>query len=163
MLSRCYSRAELERRGYTYVYTFETIKYFLKLTGSIDNYTKLCTIEVDLSHLPLPPRPKYSGAGTIYYIEYDVVLLFGLTELQAMLAWKENVGPFLPLYCVVFFNSVSRALNDEVRPRFYMIQIPRPTAPNLLSTLSNFPPCDHIGPIHLLISHQSKSLCTYPP
>ena len=104
MLSRCYSRAELERRGYTYVYTFETIKYFLKLTGSIDNYTKLCTIEVDLSHLPLPPRPKYSGAGTIYYIEYDVVLLFGLTELQAMLAWKENVGPFLPLYCVVFLT-----------------------------------------------------------
>ena len=61
-------------------------------------------IEVDLSHLPLSPRPKPSGAGIIYRIDYDIVLLFGLTELQAMIAWKENVGPLLPLYCILFFT-----------------------------------------------------------
>jgi hypothetical protein len=74
------------------------------LNRSIDNYTKLCTIEVDLSHLPLSPQSKRSGAGTIYCIDYDIVLLFGLTELQAMLAWKENVGPLSPLYCIVFLT-----------------------------------------------------------
>ena len=92
----------MERRGYTYVYAFETIIYFFKLTGSIDNYTKLCTIEVDLSHLPLSPRTRHSGGGKIYRLDCDIVLLFGLTEFQATFAWKENVGPLLPLYCILF-------------------------------------------------------------
>ena len=135
-----------------YVYAFEAIKYFFKLTGSIDNYTQLCTIEVDLSHIPLSPRPKYSGAGTIYSINYDIVLLFGLTELQAMLTWKENVGPYCH-FITFFFYRLARALSEEVRQRYYTIQIPRPTAPNLVSTLSNFSSCDHIRPIHSLISY----------
>jgi hypothetical protein len=128
------------------------MKYFL--TRGIDNYTKLCTIEVDLSHLPL--RPKYSGGGPIYRLDYDIVLLFGLTELQAMLAWKENVGPschFIAFFFFFFYN-VARALNDGVRQKFYTIQIPLPTAPNSVSTLCNFQPCDHIGPIHRSISYQ---------
>ncbi|PPR01388.1 hypothetical protein CVT24_006226 [Panaeolus cyanescens] len=53
------------------------------------NYTKLCTIEVDLSHLPLQPRTR-PGGGTYYRLDYDIVLLFGLTELKALVAWKEN-------------------------------------------------------------------------
>ena len=73
-----------------YLFGFITTKYHL--IASIDNYTKLCKIEVDLSHLPLSPRPKYSGEGIFYWLKYDVILLFGLTELQAMIAWKENVG-----------------------------------------------------------------------
>jgi len=71
--------------------------------GGIENYTDLCTIQVDLSHLPLSPQPKFSGRGTCYYFEYDIVLLFGLTELQAMVAWKEDVGlPFVLLHLFVF-------------------------------------------------------------
>jgi hypothetical protein len=73
-----------------YLFGFETSKYYL--IASIDNYAKLCTIEADLSHLPLSPRPKYSGEGTCYQVNYDVVLLFGLTEFKAVIAWKENVG-----------------------------------------------------------------------
>jgi hypothetical protein len=71
-----------------------------------ENYTDLCTIEVDLSHIPLSPQAKYSGGGTCYYFEYDIVLLFGLTELRAVVAWKEDVGllfvflhPFLFTEC----------------------------------------------------------------
>jgi hypothetical protein len=66
------------------------MKYYL--IASIDNYTVLCTIETDLSHLPLSPQPKYSGKGNFYKVKYDVVLLFGLTEFKAAVAWKENVG-----------------------------------------------------------------------
>jgi len=74
--------------------------------GGIENYTDLCSIQVDLSHLPLSPLSKYSGRGTCYYFEYDIVLLFGLTELQAVVAWKENVSllfvflrPFVFIEC----------------------------------------------------------------
>jgi hypothetical protein len=70
---------------------FQNDEILLNIT-IIDNYTELCTIEVDLSHLPLSPRPKYSGEGTFYRTEYDIVLLFGLTEFKAAIAWKENVG-----------------------------------------------------------------------
>ena len=55
----------------------------------------LCTLEVDISRLPMSCRRKLSGEGVFYRIDYDIVLLFGLTELKAMLAWKENVSPFL--------------------------------------------------------------------
>ena len=65
-------------------------KYYL--IASIDNYTELCTIEVDLSHLPLSPQPKHSEKGNFYKVRYDIVLLFGLTEFNAAIAWKENVG-----------------------------------------------------------------------
>jgi len=55
-----------------------------------NNYTKLCTIEADLSRVPLSPRPKTTGTGNFYRVDYDIVLLFGTTELQALIAWKEK-------------------------------------------------------------------------
>ncbi|KAH9485815.1 Heat shock 70 kDa protein 12B [Psilocybe cubensis] len=54
------------------------------------NYTKLCTIEIDLSNVPLSPRSKPNSAGVYYRLDYDIVLLFGLTELKAQVAWKEG-------------------------------------------------------------------------
>jgi hypothetical protein len=70
------------------------------LMGSPENYTKLCTIEVNLSHLPLSPQSNLSGEGTFYYLSFDTVLLFGLTELEAVVTWKENVRPLLVLLIV---------------------------------------------------------------
>jgi hypothetical protein len=94
VLPGCRGRAEVERRRYTSVYGYETMKY--DLMGSTENYTELCTIEVDLSHLPLLPRSNVSGE-TFYRLSFDTVLLFGLTELEAVVAWKENVRPLLVL------------------------------------------------------------------
>ena len=59
---------------------------------SEDNYTKLCTIEADFSGVPLLPQPTATGRGTFYRIRYDIILLFGMTELKAQIAWKENVS-----------------------------------------------------------------------
>ena len=56
------------------------------------NYTKLCTIEADLSGVPLLPQPKVAGQGSFYSVDCDIILLFGLTELKAQLAWQENVS-----------------------------------------------------------------------
>jgi len=55
-----------------------------------NNYTMLCTIEVDLSRVPLRPQPKATGYGTFYKVDYDIVLLFGMTEFIAQVAWNEN-------------------------------------------------------------------------
>ena len=57
-----------------------------------DNYTKLCTIEADLSRVPMVPRPKATGKGSFYRVDYEIVLLFGMTELKAQIAWKEKVS-----------------------------------------------------------------------
>ncbi|KAF8155273.1 hypothetical protein BJ912DRAFT_1050978 [Pholiota molesta] len=69
------------------------------------NYTKLCSIDIDLSYLPLTPRAKSTGAGTFYRLDYDIVLLFGLTELKAQVAWKEG-------------NVEKRLLGKDERARF---------------------------------------------
>lgn len=47
---------------------------------------------MDLSHLPLTARPKATGPGLFYRLDYEIVLLFGLTELKAQVAWKEKQG-----------------------------------------------------------------------
>lgn len=35
---------------------------------------------------------KEKGWGKCYRVEFDIVLLFGLTELKAQVAWKEGVS-----------------------------------------------------------------------
>ncbi|KIM40826.1 hypothetical protein M413DRAFT_27963 [Hebeloma cylindrosporum] len=54
------------------------------------NFAKICTIDIDLSNLPLTPLSKPFGGGRFYRLDYDVVLLFGLTEMKALIAWKQN-------------------------------------------------------------------------
>lgn len=71
---------------------FAYTSYNRPLTVFTANYTKLCTIEIDLSHLPLTPRAKPNSTGLYYRLDYDIVLLFGLTELKAQVAWKEGVS-----------------------------------------------------------------------
>ncbi|KAF8805181.1 hypothetical protein BYT27DRAFT_7192862 [Phlegmacium glaucopus] len=54
------------------------------------NYMKLGTIQADLSRVPVLPRPNVTGTGNFYRVNYDIVLLFGTTEMKVYLAWKEN-------------------------------------------------------------------------
>jgi hypothetical protein len=62
------------------------------ISWQIENYTKLCSITVDLSHMRLTSMKKLTGEGIYYRLDVDIVLLFGLTELKAQIAWKEGVG-----------------------------------------------------------------------
>ena len=94
---------------------FKTTKYYL--IRSIDNYTKLCAIEVDLSHLPLLPQSKHSGQGTYYCLDYDIILLFGLTELEAMITCKENVGLFLVLFHTSLFTQCCQGVEQHSAAR----------------------------------------------
>jgi len=55
-----------------------------------DNYTNLCTISADLSQVSVFPLPKLNGTGIFYQCSYDILLLFGMTELKVQIAWREN-------------------------------------------------------------------------
>jgi len=55
-----------------------------------NNYAKLCTVECDLSRASVITLPKTTGQGNFYAVNFDVILLFGMTELKAQVAWKEN-------------------------------------------------------------------------
>ena len=60
-----------------------------------DNYTKLCTIETDFFRA-ISTQPKVKGEGSYLKVKYDIILLFGMTELKAQVAWTENVsGPHM--------------------------------------------------------------------
>ena len=64
----------------------------LTLTIAIANFGVLCTVKADVTAAVsrLVPRRRADGR-TYVQLEYEVVLLFGLTELKAQLRWFANV------------------------------------------------------------------------
>ena len=73
-----------------------------------ENYTRLCKIKADLSTLPLSPNTNPAGE-TYYRAEYDIVLSFGLTELKAQVAWRDDkVGCSSFLF---YFENTSLAMD----------------------------------------------------
>lgn len=56
----------------------------------IDCFTTLCTIYADTSRVVKTPRVGRNG---IHYAQaFDIVLMCGLTELQAQIRWEEDVS-----------------------------------------------------------------------
>jgi len=56
-------------------------------------YFELCTIEVDLSHLSGTSNVQsiQKHSGVYFKVVYELVMLFGGTEIEVQLCWKENV------------------------------------------------------------------------
>lgn len=59
-------------------------------------FTSMCSIKVDLEDLTKTLKPRTAtnknGLEDIYYtINFDIALLFGLTEFKASVIWQENV------------------------------------------------------------------------
>ncbi|KAF8632110.1 hypothetical protein AX15_002041 [Amanita polypyramis BW_CC] len=57
-----------------------------------EHFVDLCVVTADVSKVKESIRPQTNpNTGAVYYeLHFDVVLLFGLTELKAQIAWKEN-------------------------------------------------------------------------
>jgi len=56
------------------------------------SFSTLCTIRADLSEA-VEDLVKKKASGQVYYqLDYDVIVLFGLTELKAYLGWKSKEG-----------------------------------------------------------------------
>jgi hypothetical protein len=52
----------------------------------------MCTIVANTSKLVHSLQPQVSPDGIIYYdMDYEVILLFGLTELKAQISWMHKV------------------------------------------------------------------------
>lgn len=57
-------------------------------TLSVGSFFDLCTVAADTSAIP---KPKIKNPRGIHHeVSFEVVLLFGLTELKAQLLWKEH-------------------------------------------------------------------------
>ncbi|KAG1792838.1 uncharacterized protein HD556DRAFT_1378586 [Suillus plorans] len=56
------------------------------------SFATLCTIHADLRELSRTLRPKMSALdqSKYYAFEFDVIILFGCTELKAQISWKEK-------------------------------------------------------------------------
>ena len=74
--------------------SFHPLRRILTLTRIIAaSFSTLCVIRVDLSEATKDLVLKKRASGQVYYqLDYDVIVLFGLTELQAYLSWKSKVG-----------------------------------------------------------------------
>ncbi|KAK7472127.1 hypothetical protein VKT23_000249 [Stygiomarasmius scandens] len=53
-----------------------------------ENFFTLCSVEADASQIPV--KPQLHQGQVHYSIGYSIILLFGLTELKAQIAWSEN-------------------------------------------------------------------------
>ena len=52
----------------------------------------MCNVSANTSQLVRSLRPQRAPGGGVYYqFDYDVVLLFGLTELKAQISWMHEV------------------------------------------------------------------------
>ncbi len=58
-----------------------------------DDYSAYCSVTADTSIVAKSLDPQRCLDGTYYYqLSFDVVILFGMTELKAQLAWIEDVS-----------------------------------------------------------------------
>jgi hypothetical protein len=66
------------------------------------SFSTLCTIRADLGKLSRTLRPKKAAAdqSNYYQIDYDVIILFGHTELKAQISWEEKVRD---LFSLIYF------------------------------------------------------------
>ena len=62
---------------------------------TIELFTTICIVDADLSSefkRSFQPRINRNNGHLYYVLDFDIIILFGLTELKAQMAWKENVG-----------------------------------------------------------------------
>lgn len=64
-----------------------------------DKFSIMCTIEANLEELTKSLKPirhvDEKGHEHVFYrADYEVALLFGLTEFKAVVIWKEDVSRF---------------------------------------------------------------------
>jgi len=59
-----------------------------------ENFDTLCHVNADLSHLPKTARTNSVGQ-TYWTVEFDIILLVGLTEMEAQISWEKKVSSLI--------------------------------------------------------------------
>ena len=76
------------------------------------SYSPVCTVVADTSSIPDSETSQLSAAGVKYYRkEFDIILLFGMTELKAQIAWTENVS----LMCIEEYTFTKLTISRVLR------------------------------------------------
>ncbi len=65
---------------------FLTLSYSFSDQITTHNFARLILTS---QSLPVEKQTKLGG-GIYYFVKYDVVLIFGLTELKAQVAWRDK-------------------------------------------------------------------------
>jgi hypothetical protein len=61
-------------------------------------FSTLCHVHADTSKVTSTMSPRRGYAGLQFYRQqFSIILIFGLTELQAQLCWEEDVSAFSDL------------------------------------------------------------------
>ncbi|KAG5636036.1 hypothetical protein H0H81_009309 [Sphagnurus paluster] len=78
--------------GTTKVLTLCTKPFFSEADIFPDpGFTTLCTIEADTKIASFDLKPKLNAKQQEYFqLDFDIILSFGLTELKAQIAWKQD-------------------------------------------------------------------------
>lgn len=104
-VSEIYVRADMEGRDST-----------------LAMFTILCQVEADLSGCRgIARRQKSDGSGVYFAAFFDVVLLFGLTEFKAQIAWDEDVSPIYSSSGSADGNNYRERKNGNVFVSFSLI------------------------------------------
>lgn len=65
-------------------------------TGLQARVTKMCKVVANTSKFIRSLQPELGPDGNLYYeFHYEVILLFGLTELKAQISWVHEVRLFI--------------------------------------------------------------------
>ncbi|KAG1830176.1 hypothetical protein EV424DRAFT_1315773 [Suillus variegatus] len=78
-------------------------------------FSTLCNVHADTSKVARTISPRRGYAGLQFYRqEFSIILMFGLTELQAQLCWKEDVSASRDLAprCDIDARAMFRGLNE---------------------------------------------------
>jgi hypothetical protein len=64
------------------------------ISSNSASFSTLCTIHADLSELSrtLLPQKSVLDRSDYYQVDFEVIILFGLTELKAQISWKHKVS-----------------------------------------------------------------------
>jgi len=55
-------------------------------------FPALCIVSADISELKKSAKLRRNKDRIYYDIDLDIIILFGLTEFKAQIAWRENVS-----------------------------------------------------------------------
>jgi hypothetical protein len=61
----------------------------------MDGFTSVCTIRADLLTLSGHLKKRNGPRGDYWRLDYEIGILFGRTELEAMLIWKDSYVRFV--------------------------------------------------------------------
>ena len=71
----------------------------------------------------MSPQPKATGMGSFYTVDFEIVLLFGMTELKAQIAWKEEVSGLHMSFDLTDIGLILRVVYREKRSGEFLKKI----------------------------------------